>query len=1701
MAYAVKLQAKRLHLGHGFIDRCQGLRFAEGMDVIATVIAPEGDIMPVPSTKIRLATAIANGGGFTLLPSSAGDQLATPLGEVGPRSLAVAGDLNGDGFADLIVGMPGSNDKAVDAGRVFVTMGVAVAGSSQDVSHGTPDALTIDGVHAGDMAGFAVAGISDLNGDGLGEILVGAPGMAVGAASDAGAGFVVWGKSAGGSGTGVDLSDPFSQSGGGYAIKGQAAGDLAGYSMTSVGDMNGDGLADVLIGAPGQDANGADAGAAYVVWGKASDTAVLLNNVATGAGGFRIAGAAAGDGIGKVIAALGDQDGDGRSEIMLGSAAAHGGAGAVYVVNGKATGAAVDLAALTGGYEISGQAGDGAGSSLADAGDVNGDGRHDLLIGAAASNAAYLVYGQPGTGAVNLADVAAGVGGIKITAAPGSDLSGMVVLGGVDLNHDGISDLVIGTPHDAEGGADAGAVYVVWGDQLYRPINLSEVASGIGGAKIVGSLGSLAGSMVSFAGDANGDGTTDLMIGAPGRGASVKVLYTPATWGPDNNIYGSAGADVIGAGYGGTYHRVGDGADVILGLDGADTIDGAGGNDTIEGGVGNDSLLGGADNDLLDGGSSIDVLTGGSGDDTYVVDRGADQVVELALEGTDTVRAAVNYTLGADVENLVLTGSATFGTGNASANVITGNVLDNTLDGKAGIDTLIGGAGNDTYVVADAGDMIVEAGTGGVDTVRAGINWTLGANLETLVLTGTALRGTGNALANLLVGTAGNNSLDGGAGIDTLQGGAGDDTYVVGDAADQVIEDAGGGNDTVRAAVDYTLGAEVETLILTGGARHGTGNILNNAIVGTAFGDVLDGGAGADRLSGGRGDDIYVFDNLGDIAVETKTGGIDTVRAAIDWTLGANLENLELTGAARTGIGNALANHLTGTLFADVLDGGAGADTMTGGSGDDVYRVDNAGDVVVELAGGGKDTVLASLSIALTDGVENLTLTRAGLTGTGNLGNNVLTGSAGGDSLVGLDGNDTLDGAGGADTLVGGAGDDTYVLDSVGDLIIEGAGGGRDTVVLMRDGLTVSGDIEVIRLGGSAHIAIGDASDNILEGGSGGDSLDGGAGNDLLLAGDGNDVLTATSGHDNLSGGSGNDVYHIHGAAVDIEDFLGHDTIDASDGTADQHIDLSGETESEIENEVCHITPGGTTAGPLDVQFLQDLTGSFADDIATVRGLIPQIVTAVAAVQADATFGVSSFVDKPVSPFGAAGEWVYRQEQALSADSATLSATYARIANLNGLDGPEAQLEALMQLALHAADVGYRADSARFVVVFTDAPFHIAGDGAAGGILTPNNGDGLTPGNGAFEDYPLIAQVQAALIAANIIPIFAIAGGYESTYQGLVDTLGRGTVVTLTANSSNIVAAIAAGMTAATTTHIEDANAGSGNDTVIGGGEDNVLCGNAGNDNLDGRAGDDRLHGGLGDDVMTGGAGTDTLIGGAGNDRIVLSGAFADYAITVTADGVQITDLRAGSPDGIDLATGVENFGFSDGDRAGSALWGVVVTDTLTAGNDVLAVVDTDHHVISGLAGADSLTGGDGFDTLLGGAGNDTLAGGRSDDVINGGTGADVLSGGGGSDVFVFSAAIDSARATPDVIIDFATGLDVIDLSAIDADAGVAGDQAFVFVGAAGFTHVAGELRLAPAGAGFLQLSGDVNGDGIADFALKFDLTTGVAPVLSDMFL
>jgi len=638
----------------------------------------------------------------------------------------------------------------------------------------------------------------------------------------------------------------------------------------------------------------------------------------------------------------------------------------------------------------------------------------------------------------------------------------------------------------------------------------------------------------------------------------------------------------------------------IYGFIGNDTLNGAGGDDYLYGDEGNDSLIGGTGNDELEGGLGRDILAGGAGDDVFFVDSDDAPVMEGAGAGDDTVVAdgsVWQYTLSANVENLILE-EGWKGLGNAGSNYLEGNDWDNelyglagddTLDGREGPDWMEGGAGNDTYVVDDYGDRAVEtlanAAGGGVDTVIASVDFDLGPNLDNLTLAGDEdIVGSGNALANLLVGNDGNNSLVGGAGNDTLNGGDGwdilaggrdNDTYIVGTWGASIVELFNEGTDTVLSSVTFELPMNVENLTLTGtDAIDGVGNELANAITGNAGGNWIDGGKGTrvvsgvvygDTMAGGLGDDSYLVDLgsgtgvVGDVITEALNAGRDTVYSTVTYTLGANVEDLWLlpaggningTGNASNNliVGNSGINALTGGAGNDelqggagddvlnggdgndLLKGGAGNDAMTGGLGNDTYFVDGNADTVFEAAAAGTDTVALVMSsipgpfvYTLNANVENLEMTSAVAANlSGNALNNVITGNIKNDTLVGGAGNDTLNGGAGKDSMDGGVGNDTYYVDNLLDTVIETTANAAGGGV---DTVLSSVSFSLVNAGNADNLTLTGSAD-----------IDGGGNvlNNLIVGNAGDNQLVGgsrgNSGTDTMRGGAGDDDYEIDSA-------------------------------------------------------------------------------------------------------------------------------------------------------------------------------------------------------------------------------------------------------------------------------------------------------------------------------------------------------------------------------------------------------------------------------------------------------------------------------------------------------------------------------------------------------------------------------------------
>lgn len=535
-----------------------------------------------------------------------------------------------------------------------------------------------------------------------------------------------------------------------------------------------------------------------------------------------------------------------------------------------------------------------------------------------------------------------------------------------------------------------------------------------------------------------------------------------------------------------------------------DTLTGTPQTDFIDGLTGDDTLFGLGADDTLDGGVGNDSMEGGAGNDTYIVDSALDIVTENFGEGSaDTVQSSVEYTLGDNLDDLILLddpitglGTPINGTGNALDNLIDGNSGNNVIRGEGGDDDLLGNSGDDT-----------------------------------------------------LIGGAGNDVLNDSAGFDVLQGGAGNDLYTIQDngdvdpitgevALDEVVEAAGEGTDTVDAFVNYTLGANVENLVLNEnggfGPSDGTGNSLNNEILGNstnnnlsgeggndtldgdsgsdiltggdgnddllggggddfldggAGNDFLDGGLGNNTLAGGLGDDNYVVTRATNDILEFSGEGIDTVDASISWALDANVENLNLAGSsALNGMGNELANMIAGNNARNTLSGAAGNDTIAGASGDDAIAGEDGND---ELFGEvGNDSLDGGLGNDLVSG------------GTGA---DILIGGAGSDQLIGSSDNDFLDGGLGNDVLVGGVGNDTYIVDNAGDIISESFRAGTDTVQASVS-YTLRAELEKLTLTGTGNInGTGNNLNNTIAGNDASNTLSGGAGLDTLTGAGGRD--------------------------------------------------------------------------------------------------------------------------------------------------------------------------------------------------------------------------------------------------------------------------------------------------------------------------------------------------------------------------------------------------------------------------------------------------------------------------------------------------------------------------------------------------------------------------------------------------------------------
>jgi trimeric autotransporter adhesin len=701
-------------------------------------------------------------------------------------------------------------------------------------------------------------------------------------------------------------------------------------------------------------------------------------------------------------------------------------------------------------------------------------------------------------------------------------------------------------------------------------------------------------------------------------------------WQGNDTLYGGDGNDTLYGYYGNDDLDGGDGNDILDGGEGNDTLYGFDGSNILTGGGGNDIIYGGRTyntsqglqwlgngNDILDGGYGNDILYGGAGNDTYLfdadVDTGVDLVSELYVDGIDALDFSTTTTKAINI-NLSLTTIQTVATGlqitiaglleNISGgslnDILTGNNLNNILLGGAGNDTLTGGigddyfnggTGNNTYII----DADIDTGS---DTIAVTANTAIGTNTLNLsstttkdininlsvtnvqdiatgvqlnIATGSILNvysGSGN---DIITGNNANNLLSGGTGNDILAGDIGNDNLTGGDGDDEL--DGGDGVDILAGGNGYDnlYGGRLSDQL--------SGGDGDDSLYGEAGNDTLDGGLGADIMLGGIGDDTYLVDNIEDVVGENSLEGIDTVKASISYILGANLENLTLTGVSSTnGTGNALKNIIIGNGGNNILTGGAGNDTLTGGAGNDTYLIDadvdtgtdTINEVVLVALNGGTDTLdfsttttkainvnlgLTTLQTVATGvqlvipvvSIENVSGGSLNDTLIGNNLNDILRGGAGDDTLSGGNGSDYLIGGAGSDSLTGGIGSDVYSIDAdvdlgtdtINEVVLNGGTDTLDFRATTTKAINVNLSLTTNQLAAtSVNLVIPVVSIENLYGGSLVDTLVGNSLNNQLLGAAGNDTLTGGGGSDNFYFGGG-----VLSGAVTVAALLGKDTI------------------------------------------------------------------------------------------------------------------------------------------------------------------------------------------------------------------------------------------------------------------------------------------------------------------------------------------------------------------------------------------------------------------------------------------------------------------------------------------------------------------------------------------------------------------------------
>ncbi len=816
------------------------------------------------------------------------------------------------------------------------------------------------------------------------------------------------------------------------------------------------------------------------------------------------------------------------------------------------------------------------------------------------------------------------------------------------------------------------------------------------------------------------------------------------------------------------------------------------------------------------------------------------------------------------------------------------------------------------------------------------------------------------------------------------------------------------------------------------------------------------------------------------------------MRSSVSYALAENVEALLLTGSsAIDGAGNALANQLTGNAAAnrlsggggnDLLDGGGGADLLIGGLGNDSFMIDDAGDTVRELPGGGTDGVTSSVSFTLPADVENLALAGSAANAIGNALANRLDGNGAAN---------LLDGGLGADRMAGGFGNDTYIVDNGGDLVSEAGGGGIDRVFSSVT-FTLDAGLEYLFLTGSSGISgfgngldnwiVGNGAANQLEGNDGGDLLDGGAGADRMTGGAGDDSYVVDSTGDVVveSAGGGFDVVessvsYLLSSEVEVLVLTGIGAVNGTgnvlanvligNGAANRLDGGAGadELRGGLGNDIYFVDAGDTVLEKIGEGTDEVRTAlpsySLTANVETLRGTATtgQILTGngianviIGGSGNDRLDGGGGGADTLAGGLGndlyivGGGDVVGEAFNAGTDEVRTALSSYVLTANVDRLTGTSASGQVL------------------------------TGNGIANVITGGSGNDRLDGGSGGADT-----------LAGGLGNDVYVVGGSDVVSE----VANAGTDEVRTSLSSYVLTSNVERLTGTSTS----------GQVLTGNGIANAITGGVGSDTLDGGGGGaDTLAGGLGNDIyVVGGGDGVSEAANAGTDEVRT--ALSSYTLTANVETLRGTATTGQKLTGNGIANtiigGVGNDTLDGGSGGADTLAGGlgndvyvvggsdIVSEAANAGTDEVRTALSSYTLganVENLRGTAAtgqvLTGNATANAITGGAGNDTLVGGG---------GADSLAGSGGADTFRYHSATDSAPGQEDLIGDFKSGLDKIDLSRVDANASAAGDQAFSWIGAAAFSGVAGQLRTYDSG-GYRWIAGDTDGDSDADILIAF---------------